>query len=291
VFKILRKPPKPPEALPVVADFLRHAKEQYGFTPLRIAEDEFMLNYALEALALGLTRDQVVRVYAFETGGHGTHDMQSGFNPVTKKGRAISSALGYAQLLHANTTEVMRKHGASYIERLERIAAAQPSGAERAAKIRAKTAAMRKMLRVIAGVADDWNAHIAFGRTPKGQGVHAVNLDGDVGPWLQVRKLENIRQFAATKGWPMLNGAQLEMLNLAGPARGLEMLQPVAADAVTANFFERKGYDRNPVVHKRNARELLAKIGEIMDRNLQKEGSQRFIAAFDQASRRRAAQR
>ncbi len=30
------------------------------------------------ASAAGLTREQAVRVYAFETGGNGNHDMQSG---------------------------------------------------------------------------------------------------------------------------------------------------------------------------------------------------------------------
>jgi hypothetical protein len=52
-----------------------------------------------------------VRIYALETGGQGTYDMQSGFNPITKTGRPISSALGYAQLLHANSTSELVKHG------------------------------------------------------------------------------------------------------------------------------------------------------------------------------------
>ena len=42
----------------------------------------------------------VVRIYALETGGQGTYDMQSGINPATKQGRPISSAPGYAQLLN-----------------------------------------------------------------------------------------------------------------------------------------------------------------------------------------------
>ena len=66
---------------------------------------------AREALKVGLTKEQVVRVYALETGGLGTYDMQSGFNPVTRTGKPISSALGYAQLLHANSTSELVRHG------------------------------------------------------------------------------------------------------------------------------------------------------------------------------------
>ena len=54
-----------------------------------------------------------MRIYALETGGQGTYDMQAGFNPLTKQGRAISSALGYAQLLHANSVGELVKHGES----------------------------------------------------------------------------------------------------------------------------------------------------------------------------------
>ena len=58
------------------------------FEPERIPEREFKRRYAQEAIAVGLTKDQVVRVYALETGGDGTYDMQSGINPITKTGQA-----------------------------------------------------------------------------------------------------------------------------------------------------------------------------------------------------------
>ena len=97
--------PTPPQELSTVADYLEAAKRVYNFTPERLSEKEFKRRYAEEALALGLTKDQVVRVYALETGGIGTYDMQSGIHPIKKTGRAISSAIGYAQLLDANSVD------------------------------------------------------------------------------------------------------------------------------------------------------------------------------------------
>ena len=61
---------------PGIDDFLAAAKKYYGFEPTRISEREFKRRYAEESLALGLTKEQVVRVYALETGGNGTADMQ-----------------------------------------------------------------------------------------------------------------------------------------------------------------------------------------------------------------------
>jgi hypothetical protein len=85
-----------------------------------------------------------------------------------------------------------------------------------------------------------------------------------------------------------LTGGQLELMNLAGPGRGFEMMQPVSRDMPTANFFERGGYERNPVVHNRTGAELLAKLDEIMDRNVQKPGAVQFAVIFEALERRMA---
>ncbi len=70
-------PPERPE-IPVVADFLQNAVEQFGFVPERPASDlDFKRAYARAALTAGLTRDQIVGVYAFETGGNGAYDLAS----------------------------------------------------------------------------------------------------------------------------------------------------------------------------------------------------------------------
>ena len=87
--------PRPP-ALPVVADFLRHAHEQYRFAPTRPASEiDFKQAYAKIARAAGLTREQAVRIYAFEVGGNGKYDTQAGLEEDRPGARAISTALGY----------------------------------------------------------------------------------------------------------------------------------------------------------------------------------------------------
>ena len=73
------RPPRERKAIPLVPDLLKAAAEQFQFTPQRPASEvEFKRAYARYALAAGLTREQAVRVYSFETGGTGNYDMQSG---------------------------------------------------------------------------------------------------------------------------------------------------------------------------------------------------------------------
>src|SRR4030081_3449507 len=71
--------PRERKAIPVVADLLQAAAQEFQFTPQRpSSEVEFKRAYARYALASGLTREQAVRVYSFETGGTGNYDVQSG---------------------------------------------------------------------------------------------------------------------------------------------------------------------------------------------------------------------
>ena len=63
----------------MAADFLKAAAKEFNFVPERPAtEMEFKKAYAQVALSAGLTKDQIVRIYAFETGGNGTYDTQAG---------------------------------------------------------------------------------------------------------------------------------------------------------------------------------------------------------------------
>jgi hypothetical protein len=294
---VMAKLPKPeqpqtpavaPEPVPVVADFLQQAEEVYGFKPDRVGEDDFMIFYAMEATKLGLSRDQVVRLYALETGGMGTQDLQSGYNPRT--GRAASTALGYAQLLAANTIEQVRKEGEEFAARLERKAAEEGVSDSKAEALRAKAAILRRMIADAKKVHENWPAHVAYAKTPRGIAMHALNLDGDVGPWMQTVKLRGIIEYAGKKGMTNLSGAQLELMNLAGPAHGFEMMQPIGKTMPTSNFFERRGYERNPVASGKTGAQLLAKLDEIMDRNVQKERAQRFARIFDNIGQRLASQ-
>jgi hypothetical protein len=280
------KPPPAEKPLPTVAEFLEGAKKQFGFVPKRATEREFKTSYAVEALKVGLTKDQVLRVYALETGGQGTYDMQSGINPITRLGRPISSALGYAQLLHANTTGELVKHGEAFARRLVAMSETPGTPAPRAAELKAKAAIVRKMLRAARTVPNEWSAHQRFAMTPNGLAIHALNLDADLGPWIQVLKLKSLKDTAALSGRQELTGAEIELMNLAGPGTGLEMMTPVGRQMPTPNFFSEGGYSRNPVVRDKTAAELLATLDQRMEVHLKKPGSVEFAQIFDEVARR-----
>jgi hypothetical protein len=229
----------------------------------------------------------VVRVYALETGGLGTYDTLSGINPTTRQGRPVSSALGYAQLLHANSVGGVVEHGGDFVRRLSAMAAAPGTPADRAAELRAKASMLRKMIRAARTVPNEWGAHTRFANTPAGLGIHALNLDIDIGPWLQVLKLKSLEDDAITAGYPKLGGAQLELMNLAGPRTGLEMMTPLGARMPTSNFFSEGAYGRNPIVRDRTAGELLAILDQRMEAHLKKQGSIEFAQIFDELMQRR----
>ncbi len=273
------KPPSKP--LPGIADFLAHAKAQFGFVPDRIDEREFKRRYAREALSVGLTKDQVVRVYALETSGLGTADMVAGIHPITKKGKPISTAIGYAQLLTANSTSELVKHGPDFIARLKRMAKGAQSEAQ-AARYEQKAAILSRMLAVAKSIPNEWSRHQALGRTAKGYGIHAINVDGDIGPWLQVLKLEGLKTLAEKRGRPKLSGAEIELMNLAGPVTGLEMMEGAGRSAPTPNFFARSAYWRNTIVRGKTGAELLKALDERMDVNLKNEGAIVFSQVFDE---------
>jgi hypothetical protein len=285
----IEKEERPPrEPIPSVEDVLASAKAHYGFVPERISEREFKWRYAFEALAVGLTKEQIVRIYALETGGQGTYDMQAGISPITRRGTPISTALGYAQLLHANSVNELVNHGAAFARRLDAMANAEP---HRAAALRAKARIVRSMLQNARSVPYDWYEHMRYAATPKGLGIHALNIDADVGPWLQVIKLKGIRDEALRAGRASLAPVEMELMNLAGPSTGLEMMLPVARNVPTSNFFSRGGYERNSIVRGRTAAELLAALDKRMDENERKPGAVEFAAVFDEVARMRQARR
>jgi hypothetical protein len=288
-YKAARERAKPERkkkrSLPDIDDFLAASKQHYGFVPTRIPEVEFKRRYAKEALALGLTKTQVVRVYALETGGNGTADMQAGIHPISKKGRPISSALGYAQLLHANTIGELVKHGDDFIARLRRMAAETRDPA-RTRELEGKIAALQRMLRTARTVPNDWYRHVDFAQGSRGYGMHAINLDGDIGPWLQSMKLRGLKDFARRKGVTNLSGEEIELMNLSGPATGLEMMQPAGLTAPTPNFFSRRAYYVNKMVIGKTSAELLAEFTRRMDASSRQPGAIEFAQAFDEVGGR-----
>jgi hypothetical protein len=275
-------PPREHKAIPVVADLLQAAAQQYQFRPQRpTSEMEFKRAYARVASAAGLTREQAVRVYSFETGGTGNYDVQAGIEHGGT--RAISTAIGYNQLLTTNSVELVAEQGTEILAALS-AKAAQLSGAARQA-MDTKIAVFRKMVAVAKSVPDDWSAHGRIADTPQGWAIHAMVLDIDVGPLLQTHKLLTSVIFARTKGYTRpLSAAELEMMNLTGDGTGLDMVtmpQAMREQVPTANFFQRSGYERNPVAIRHNTvAKLLAITDARMDSNSNQQGARDLASAF-----------
>jgi hypothetical protein len=282
-----REPGPPPQRIPVIADFLKAAAEQYKFTPDRPkTEAEFKQAYAKVALAAGLTREQAVRVYAFETGGNGTYDGQAGLAGAggSKSGHAISPAMGYNQLLSTNTVSLLAEQGDKFVAALT-ASAAPLGGAERQAMDR-KIAALKKMIAFTRTVPDAWSEHDKLAKTtPGGMGIHALVLDRDIGPLLQTQKLLDSVVFARAKGrTEPLTACELELMNFTGDGNGFDMVsmpQQLREKVPTSNFFQRAGYERNPIARRTGAvAALFAAIEGKMDRASQAQGAKELAQAF-----------
>jgi hypothetical protein len=281
-----RAPPetRQPE-IPVVADFLKAALEQFGFQPQRPdSEIAFKRAYANAASTAGLSRDQVVRIYAFETGGNGTYDSQAGLIPPRPGARAISPAIGYNQLLSTNSVGLMAEHGDRFLDVLRKYAE-DLSGDPRHTMAQ-KIKAIERMVAFSRTVPNLWSEHDRLARnTAGGMGIHAANLDRDIGPLLQTQKLWNSVLFARSKGHERaLTAVELELMNLTGDGNGFDMLtmpQALRQRVPTANFFQQMGYERNPIARRTGVvAALFAAIEAKMDQASQFRGAKELAAAF-----------
>jgi hypothetical protein len=269
-------PTRPPWApIPVVADFLKAAADHYRFAPQRPASElDFKRAYAKAARDAGLTRDQVVRIYAFETGGNGTYDVQSGLTHPRPNARAISTAIGYNQLLTTNSVSLLAGHGDQFVQALRQKDAAG-----------AKVEHLRRMIAFSRTVPNQWGEHDKLAKTRGGMGIHAAVLDRDIGPLLQVQKLMNSIKFAQMKGHTArLTAAELEMMNLTGDGNGIDLVtmpQSLRERVPTSNFFQRGGYERNGIARRTGTvAALYSEMNSIMDRLSQQPGARELAAAF-----------
>jgi hypothetical protein len=279
--------PRPSERppIPVVADFLQAAAEQYRFVPQRPASDlEFKRVYARTARAAGLTREQIVGVYAFETGGRGSYDTQAGLEPPGPGKHAVSPAIGYNQLLSTNSVSLLAEHGGRLLALL-RQKTNTLTGAARVT-LEHKIEAVKRMIAFSRSVPDKWSEHDRLAKTTMGGlGIHAAILDIDIGPLLQVQKLLDSVHFARAKGYMApLTAAELELMNLTGDGNGFDMVsmpQSLRERVPTANFFQRSGYERNPVARRTGVvAGLVAEIQSHIDRAGNSQGARDLAAAF-----------
>src|SRR3984957_1100156 len=97
-----------------------------------------------------LPPEQGVRVYSFETGGTGNYDVQAGIEHGGT--RAISTAIGYNQLLTTNSVELIAEQGPEIVAALT-AKAAQLSGAP-LQTMDYKIAVLRRMVALARSVPD-----------------------------------------------------------------------------------------------------------------------------------------
>lgn len=286
--KRAEKPEKDKSSLPTVPDFLRYAKRHFSFSPeLPIDEMDYKLAYAWTALEKGISKDQAVRIYGFEASGNGTYDVQAGLeskDAVAKGRKPISTALGYNQLLVANTIGIVSKHGSHILKVLQERHTA--SKGERRKKLGRKIASFKKMMKYARSMPFRWSKHVRASRSSKGRALHALILDVDIGPLLQTQKLVNSIDYAKRLGYDKrLTAAELEMLNLTGDGNGFDMIslsQSMREKVPTANFFQQSGYERNSVARKNNTvAELLAATERKMDHHAALDGGRQMAKAFD----------
>lgn len=277
--------PSPAKDIPVVADFLREAKAQFGFVPeTPTSENDYKRAYVIAARAAGLIAAQCVRIYAFESGGDGKYDVQAGLEYDVPSAHAISTALGYNQLLSTNSVELLAEAGDEFVSNL-RAKATAAKGQRKDALLR-KIAILRRMIAFSRSVPDRWNDHARLADTPKSIGIHALNLDIDVGPLLQVRKLLTSVEFAKRHSFDgSLSAAELEMMNLTGDGSGFEMVMMpdrLREKIPTSNFFQRGGYERNPVAANNNTvAKLIAATNAKMDTEAQLNGARTLATLFE----------
>src|SRR5262249_38632372 len=144
--------------VPVVADFANSLREHFNFVPQRPQNElEFKRAYVKIAGAAGLSKDQIVRVYGFEAGGNGAYDVQAGLEHPKPGSRAISTALGYNQLLNTNSVELLAEQGDQFLKALKAKAALLSGEPQKT--LEKKIESLRQMVRFCRTVPDTWADH------------------------------------------------------------------------------------------------------------------------------------
>ena len=197
--------------------------------------------------------------------------------------RAISTALGYNQLLNTNSVELLAEKGDRFVKALRAKAAALHGARKKL--IENKIAVLERMIAVSKSVPDEWSDHEAMANTPRGLGIHALNLDIDIGPLLQTQNSWNSVVFAKRKGYAQpLTAAELEMINLTGDGNGIDivtMSDEMRVKVPTSNFFQPDGYAVNPVAKVHNTvAELIKATNAKMDQEIKLRGARDLAAVF-----------
>lgn len=296
------KKPRPKSTLPRANDLRAAMKDLYGHKLPRVAEKDFKLSFAREAKRYGLSAEQVIGVYALETGGLGPFDRVSGEIPqmnskckvVKYVGQPLSTAIGYFQLLNANTSSTVAGNARGpeserFANRLREKAKQERGGRKRELKKKAKLVdrIVKDMDVAISRMnvtKNNWAEFRELGRTKLGRAVHALNLDPDIGPMIQMSKLTFVRNKAVEKGLGNVPSDRLELMNLVGWPRGLKMLEPVAFNVPTANFVTATEIRANrSVLGDKTVAESVEKINRVISKRKQECGSKEFFKMWQKA--------
>jgi len=95
--------------------------------------------------------------------------------------------------------EIVAETGNQFVTALKDQAAQMPAAQKQA--LDDKIEILRRMIAFARSVPDAWGQHEILANTSKGLGVHALNLDLDLGPLLQTQKLLDSVIFARRKGF------------------------------------------------------------------------------------------
>jgi hypothetical protein len=178
---------------------------------------------------------------------------------------------------------MMAEKGDHFVKALT-AKAARLTGSDKT-KLEHKIAIVRRMVAASRTVPNRWSEHEKLAKTPPGYGIHALVLDIDVGPLLQTQKLLDSVIFARRHGMERpLTAAELEMMNLTGDGNGIDMVmmpEAMRTEVPTSNFFQRNGYERNPVAIRNNTvAKLMAATDAKMDREMNAPGAKDLAAAY-----------
>ena len=282
--------------IPRVADFIAAAAEHYKFMPHRPESDlEFKRAYARVALDAGLTEEQAVRIYAFETGGNGTYDVQAGLTHPKKGSKPISPAVGYNQLLSTNTIGLLAANGDEFVKVLKVRAASLDDDARKA--MERKLEALERMIAHAKSVPYAWAEHDKMAKFTRA-GLRRPCRDLRPRHRSAAADAEAARtrccSRSATAAASRSARAELELMNFTGDGNGFDMvMMPLEfRDKVpTSNFFQPRGYSRNPIAKRTGTvAVLIASIEAKMDRASQLPGAQELAAAFREAAASKQAQ-
>ena len=277
------KPPSTRPYVPVVADFLAAAREEFKFVPRQPqSETEFKRAYGQVALAAGLNK--ATNRPHLQLRGRRQRRLRRAGRTRTRQVGARDHHRARLQPIAGDEFGRGRRRERPPFREGSAGAGRGAARPERAA-LESKIAILRKMIGVARSVPDAWNEHQALAGTSKGLAIHALNLDVDIGPYLQTQKLMDSVVFARRKGFAeTLTAAELEMMNLTGDGNGYDMItmpREWRARVPTANFFQRGGYRDNPVAQRNNVvAKLIAATDAHMDREIRLPGSKELAASL-----------